>query len=119
MQKPKVILIDDEAGILLALKLMLGAMGAEVETFNGGKAGIERALNGAPYDYILCDLRMPEIDGFAVLKAIREVNLGVPFILISGHATAEDVAQAKALGMTSFLGKPFQPEEIKKALNLA
>lgn len=119
MQRPRVILIDDESGVLLALKLMLGAMGAEVEAFNSPKAGIERALNGSPYEFIISDLRMPEIDGFGVLTAVRAANISTPFILMSGHATTDDIAKAKSLGMTDFLGKPFQPDEIKRALSLA
>lgn len=118
MQKPRIILIDDEPGVLLALKLMLGAMGAEVEAFSSGQAGIERALNGAPYDFIVSDLRMPEIDGLGVLKAVRAAQIATPFILVSGHATEEDVNIAKSLGMTDFLGKPFQPDEIKQVLKL-
>jgi DNA-binding NtrC family response regulator len=118
MQKPRIILIDDENGILVALKLMLQAMGAEVETFNGGEAGLERLLNGSPFDYVLCDLRMPDVDGLSVLKGFRGANQNTPFILMSGHATQDDVNVAKSLGMTSFLGKPFQPDEIKRVLNL-
>jgi len=118
MQKPRVILIDDEPGVLLALKLMLGAMGAEVEAFGSGQAGLARALNGSPYDFIMCDLRMPEIDGFGVLKAVRAAHITTPFILVSGHATEDDVTLAKSLGMTDFLGKPFQPDEIKQLLKL-
>ncbi len=118
MQKPRVILIDDENGILVALKLMLQAMGAEVETFNGGKAGLERLLNGSPFDYVVCDLRMPDVDGLSVLKGFRANNRHTPFILMSGHATQEDVNVAKSLGMTSFLGKPFQPDDLRQVLNL-
>ncbi len=119
MPNPRVILIDDEPGVLLALKLMLKAMGAEVETFNGGQSGLQRVLQDPPYDFVICDLRMPDFDGFEVLRGLRKAKPSVPFILMSGHATSEDVAQAKQLGMTDFLGKPFSPEEIKRVLNLA
>lgn len=109
-------LIDDEPGVLLALKLMLGAMGGDVETFSGGANALAKLKSGTLYDYILCDLRMPEIDGFGVLTAVRKLSSTIPFILISGHATDADVTHAKTLGMTAFLAKPFNPDEVKKLI---
>lgn len=111
-------LIDDEPGVLLALKLMLGAMGGDVETFNNGTDAISKLKSGTHYDYILCDLRMPEMDGFGVLTEVRKLSPTIPFILISGHANDADVTHAKKLGMTAFLAKPFNPDEVKKIVRL-
>ncbi|MCB9029848.1 MAG: response regulator [Deltaproteobacteria bacterium] len=108
-----IMIIDDEPGVLTALKLMLGAMGANAEIFERGSDAIEALKAGSDFNLILCDLRMPEMDGFEVLAAIREFLPDIPFYLISGHADDDDIAHANSLGMTGFLAKPFDPEEIR------
>ncbi|MDZ4787134.1 MAG: response regulator [bacterium] len=113
----RIMLIDDEPGVIFALKLMLEALGAEVNTFSEGLSALEALKIDSAYDFILCDLRMPEIDGFAVLKAVKNIYPSLYFILISGHASNEDILKAEALGMDRFLAKPFSGEEITALIN--
>jgi len=114
---PRIMLIDDEPGVIFALKLMLEALECEVLPFSQGKLALETLKTDQRFDFILCDLRMPELDGFDVLTAVKSLNSNIPFILISGHATAEDIERGKALGISSFLGKPFSAQDLKEILS--
>lgn len=111
-------LIDDEPGVIFALKLMLEALNCEVSPFEKGLEAINFLKSESNFSYILCDLRMPELDGFEVLRLVKEIAPEIPFILISGHATSEDVAIAKGLGSAGFLGKPFTVDQLKGALKI-
>lgn len=120
--KKKIVLIDDETGVVLALKLLLQLYGFEVETFSDPELGIAHISNNAAnpdqhsIDYILCDLRMPKKTGLDVLIATRRLAVKIPFFLMSGHASDEEQEQALELGAAGFLSKPFSPEDFLKLL---
>src|SRR5262245_32796625 len=116
--RPHIMLIDDEPGVLTALKLMLGALGASVETFPGGAEALEVLRGDTHFDFILCDLRMPDLDGIEVLQEAKKIRPALPFVLISGHATNADIDRARELGSFGFLGKPFAPEAVCELLGL-
>jgi CheY-like chemotaxis protein len=115
--KRAIVLIDDEPGVLRALKLLLGALGHSVTDFGNPLDAVAHIrMAGAPIDVVMSDLRMPQLDGLGVLREIRTFNADLPFVLVSGHATEEDVSMAKSLGATAFLGKPFTPDQIRQVL---
>ncbi|MCB0328527.1 MAG: response regulator [Bdellovibrionales bacterium] len=111
LPKTKLIVIDDEEGVLNALRLMLSAFGFEVHPYSKPHEGIEAIATVQP-DWIISDLRMPEIDGFAVLEYRNEHHSDIPFMLISGHATGREIEKAKALGAQAVLQKPFDPQQL-------
>jgi len=112
----RIFLVDDEPSVLFALKLLLQAFGHQVSDFKSSARALEylRSDKGHSFDVILCDLRMPEHDGFEVLREVKEIAPSLPFLLMSGHATSEEIHHATHLGAAGFLAKPFQPEEIKE-----
>ncbi|MCI5066494.1 response regulator [bacterium] len=110
-KKIKLLLIDDEEGVLRAFQLMLEALGFSVVAFTNPADALAQIPEEAPH-WIISDLRMPEIDGFEVLKRRNEHYPEIPFILISGHARGEEIEQAKALGAQAVLQKPFDPQEL-------
>ena len=114
--KPLIVLIDDEPSVLLALKLLLGALGFQVREFSKPREAVSYLEEGGACDYILSDLRMPELDGIGVLQETRKTRPELPFILISGHATAEDIKRAHSLGASGFIGKPFTPDQLNAAI---
>ncbi len=114
--KPLIVLIDDEPSVLLALKLLLGALGFQVKEFSKPREAVTYLQGGGEADYILSDLRMPELDGIGVLQETRKSRPELPFILISGHATAEDIQRARSLGAAGFIGKPFTPDQLNAAI---
>ena len=70
-QKPSVLVVDDESGILDTLRILLRNEGFEVTTAQGGKAGLE-ALKGTAPDIVLTDVRMPQVGGIDILTAVRQ-----------------------------------------------
>ena len=79
-QKPTVLVIDDESGILDTLRILLRNEGFEVTTAQGGKAGLDQIRNGA-HDIVLTDVRMPQVSGIDILTAAREQDAMTPVIL--------------------------------------
>lgn len=112
-----ILLVDDEPSVLLALKLLLEALGYSVNDFQRGMAAIEYLRAGNLCDLILCDLKMPEMNGIEVLQEVQKLLPKVPFLLMSAHARDDDVRRAKSLGAAGFLAKPFTPDQLRGAIS--
>jgi DNA-binding NtrC family response regulator len=112
----KLVLVDDEPGILRALTLILSSLRCEVTALSSPKMVLEHIEQGGTPDAIVSDLRMPEMSGIELLFALRFKGVDTPFILMSGHATPEEVASAQAGNLTAFLSKPFAPQELVREL---
>ncbi len=109
----KLLIIDDERGIRNTLKEILADEGHEVEVAENGKQGLEMAQNKA-YDLIFSDIKMPELDGLEVLKALKEGDEAIetPVVMITGHGDVETAVQALKLGAYDFLLKPLDLNRI-------
>lgn len=114
--KVTIAVIDDEAGVLRALTLMLNAFGFHVFAFSDPVEALKTLPSIEP-DWIISDLRMPEVDGFEVLEHRNASCPHIPFILISGHAKEAEIEKAKALGAEAVLQKPFNPAELTEIIN--
>ena len=112
----KLVLVDDEPGILRALTLILSSLRCEVTALSSPKMVLEHIEQGGTPDAIVSDLRMPEMSGIELLFALRFKGVDAPFILMSGHATPQEVASAQAGNLTAFLNKPFAPQELVREL---
>jgi DNA-binding NtrC family response regulator len=112
-QKPHIILVDDEPGVLNALKLLLSALGFNVSDFIDPRTALEYLKNGGTGDVIVSDLRMPHLDGIEFLTSLGHEGITVPFVLMSAHATAEDIKRATDAGSRGFLSKPFTPDQFR------
>ncbi len=114
-----VILIDDEAGVVLALKLLLQTLGYKVEAFTEPQKALD-FLAGADSDFgnsfVLSDLRMPVLSGFDVLQTCRDKYPALPVVIMSGHAEEDEISKAMSLGAKSFLSKPFTPQDLVKSI---
>ncbi len=102
---PKVLVIDDEKPIRDALQNILTAEQYQVDLAENGKKGLE-LLNENGYDVVLCDIKMPGMDGLEVMAKAGEIAGDVPFILISGHGTIEIAVEAVRKGAYDFISKP-------------
>ena len=109
----KLLIIDDERGIRNTLKEILADEGHEVEVAENGKQGLEMAQAKA-YDLIFSDIKMPELDGLEVLKALKEGDEAIetPVVMITGHGDVETAVQALKLGAYDFLLKPLDLNRI-------
>jgi two-component system nitrogen regulation response regulator NtrX len=102
---PKILIIDDEKNIRNTLREILEYEKYEVEEAADGAKGIE-ILNEKEYDVVLCDIKMPKLDGIEVLEEVMKSGIDVPFIMISAHGTIETAVEATKKGAFDFIEKP-------------
>ncbi len=114
----KILLIDDEARIRRTFARNLRMAGYTVLTAEHGAAGIAQYAEVGP-DLVLLDLRMPDMDGLAVLQTIRERDPEANVILISGHGEKDAVIAALRSGASDFLPKPIDNVTLESALRRA
>jgi DNA-binding response OmpR family regulator len=100
----KILIIEDEHSLSLALKLKLSHEGYAVDTAADGDEGL-RLLGTNIYDVIILDLVMPKIDGFAVLTELKTRHLQTKIIVISNLNQSEDLVRVKELGASEYLVK--------------
>ncbi|MBF0284435.1 MAG: response regulator [Magnetococcales bacterium] len=118
-----VLVIDDDPAVLELFRVRLERLNYHVLTADGGQAGIELFDRSKP-DLVLTDLRMPGVNGFEVVKHIRNTSHDTPLIVISATVEVEDVVNSLRLGAWDFLGKPLESHlilhrAIEKALERA
>jgi DNA-binding NtrC family response regulator len=117
-QKPSVLVVDDESGILDTLRILLRNEGFEVTTAQGGKAGLEQIRTGV-HDLILSDVRMPQVTGLDILNAAREQDPMTPVILMTAQASLQSAIQAVNSGAFYYIQKPFSNDELVAILRRA
>jgi len=108
---PQVLIIDDERPIRSTLKEILEYEKYKVDDAEDGEAGLELALKNA-YDVILCDIKMPKMDGLEVLDRLMANNIETPIVMISGHGTVETAVEALKKGAYDFIQKPLDLNRI-------
>lgn len=101
----KILVIDDERPIRRTLTDVLEYEDYEVDTAEDGLEGVEKVKENE-YDVILCDIKMPKMDGIETLEAIMKINKEIPVIMISGHGTVETAVGALKKGAYDFIEKP-------------
>lgn len=106
----KILAVDDEQRMVRFIQLNLEQDGFEVITAYNGKDALEQVRTQLP-DLILLDIMMPDINGFEVLKKIREVN-NVPVIMLTAKGEEDDRIQGLELGADDYITKPFSPREL-------
>ncbi|WP_019593979.1 EAL domain-containing protein [Thioalkalivibrio sp. ALM2T] len=110
-QSVRILIADDDPGLLESLRGLLTIQGYPVRTAAGGGAAIE-ALREKHYDLLLLDLTMPELNGLDVLRFMQAAGLETLTVVVSGNSTVEDVAGALREGAHDYLKKPYEPAEL-------
>jgi two-component system nitrogen regulation response regulator NtrX len=103
--KPRVLIVDDEAGVRSALSGVLRDEGYDVEAVDSGEACLDRVFR-TPYDVIVLDIWLPGMDGLVTLARLRERRVDAPVVMISGHGNIESAVRAIKLGAFDFVEKP-------------
>jgi two-component system response regulator AtoC len=114
----KVLVVDDEAGVRRTLSMILEDEGYQVITASDGKEGLERAVKEEP-DLILCDIRMPRMDGLEFLEQYRKKNGQALVITITAYGSTELAVEAMKKGAYDYLPKPFTTAEVVLTLRKA
>lgn len=109
----KILVIEDEETVRENILELLDAEGFDAIAAENGRIGLVRAQQHLP-DLILCDIRMPEMDGYGVLTALRseQITARIPFIFLSAKAAKTDLSLGMDLGATAYITKPFTLTEL-------
>ena len=103
----KVLLIEDEESIRRVMSRILKEENDQYQVTEAedGKQGLD-LLFKRQFDLVLCDIKMPKMDGIEVLKKANDKMLGIPFIMLTGHGNIETAVEAMKLGSYDFISKP-------------
>jgi DNA-binding NtrC family response regulator len=115
--KAKILLVDDEPGMLRYIKTLLEVDEHHVETASTGEQALESVQKGLTPDLVLLDLLMPGIDGLETLENLRKLQPGVKVIMLSCVNDTKKVVQAMRLGATDYITKPFQKAELDHVID--
>ncbi|WP_018612216.1 sigma-54-dependent transcriptional regulator [Segetibacter koreensis] len=102
---PTILIIDDERAIRKTLNEILGFEGYKIDEAADGEEGLKK-FQSATYDVVLCDIKMPKLDGIEFLNKAFAINPDVPVIMISGHGNIETAVEAVKKGAFDFISKP-------------
>jgi DNA-binding NtrC family response regulator len=107
----KILVVDDELGIVETLEVLFRGAGYEVETALGGRAGLE-AVDRVKPDVVLSDIRMPGVTGLELLEHIRKTDPELPVILMTAQASLQSAVKAVNEGAFYYIQKPFSNDEL-------
>jgi two-component system nitrogen regulation response regulator NtrX len=104
---PKILIIEDEASIRRVLGKILSEESEtyKVEEAEDGASGLEKIKN-TDYDLVLCDIKMPKMDGVELLEAVKKIKPEIPMVMISGHGDMETAIHTMKLGAFDYISKP-------------
>jgi diguanylate cyclase (GGDEF)-like protein len=114
----KILIVDDSEPIRNSLSALLEAENYETVVAENGKTGVEIARKEIPH-LILCDVQMPELDGYGVLTELRNdpATSAIPFVFLTGRAERDQIREGMNLGADDYLTKPFRREELIRAVS--
>jgi len=111
-QPCRLLVVDDESIVGKRLRQVFSKMGFEIETFVDGAPAMA-AMIEKPFDVVVTDLKMADMDGMEVLRQVRLLYPTTRVIIISGYADAATAEKARQLGVFEFLAKPFRLDTLK------
>jgi excisionase family DNA binding protein len=112
--RPRVLVVDDEASIRDLLAKTLALAEYDVDVAADGRAALER-MRLYPYDLLIADLKMPGMDGLAVIREAKRYKADLPVIIITGFSTESSAIEAVNLGVAGYLTKPFRVPQVLAA----
>lgn len=114
----KILVIEDSDDIRENIVEILDLAGYQTLAAKNGRSGVDLAINHVP-DLILCDIMMPEMDGYGVLYLLQKNNitLGIPFIFMTAKAERSDLRKGMEMGADDYLTKPFDDVELFSAID--
>lgn len=114
-----VLVVDDEEAMLEVFTESLLRLGVDVVGVSDPRRAAEHVRNGDRFDVVVLDLRMPHVDGIALLEQLRAKQPDVPVIVVTGYPNAESARRCRELGVLLYLRKPFDPEELNRQVRRA
>ena len=118
MVPKRILIVDDEESFRNVLTVILRKEGYEVEGAANGEEGLNKISTSA-FDHVLCDIRMPKMDGLQFLRESQKAGGEAPTIMMSAYGTVDTAIEAMKLGAYDYISKPFKPDEIILTLKKA
>jgi two-component system response regulator AtoC len=118
MVPKRILIVDDEENFRHMLSVILKKERFEVDTASDGEEGLQKVMIN-PYDQVLCDIRMPRMDGLDFLKEVQKASPETSVIMMSAYGTIDTAIEAMKLGAYDYISKPFKPDEIILTLKKA
>ena len=112
--RPRVLVVDDEASIRVLLAKTLALAEYDVDVAPDGRSALER-MRLYPYDLLIADLKMPGMDGLAVIREAKRYKADLPVIIITGFSTESSAIEAVNIGVAGYLTKPFRVPQVLAA----
>jgi DNA-binding NtrC family response regulator len=117
-EKLKILLVDDEKEFVDSLSERLGLRNLDAKIAYDGEQALKAVSEGAP-DFMVLDLRIPDIDGIEVLRRVKNTHPDVQVVILTGHGSDKDAAEAERLGAAAYLEKPIDIDKLVGALHRA
>lgn len=118
MSRQRVLVVDDETSMRRVLEIMLQKMGHETRAAGNGRDALALAQKES-FDLVLTDLRMPEMDGIALIEALRAHKVEAPVILLTAYGTVESAVHAMKIGAYDYILRPFDVEAVERTITRA
>jgi CheY-like chemotaxis protein len=115
-ENKKILVVDDEATLRIALSAQLKEHGYTVSSAGDGDIAIEM-LRTEYFDLILLDIKMPNVDGYEVLSFVKQTHPGTKVIILTGYADLRNALDSKGLGADYFVGKPYELSDLLSAMH--
>ena len=106
MPEQTILIIEDDATLLLGLKDNFESRGYAVRTARDGRAGLQAALSG-PCDLVVLDIMLPQLNGYELCRLVRLQGLEIPIIMLTAKGQEEDIVRGLELGADDYVTKPF------------
>jgi two-component system response regulator GlrR len=110
--RERILVVDDEEGLLKLLTIRLEAMGYKVTPCSSGESAVAEARRGS-FDLAITDLRLPGIDGLVVMQELKAIHSNIPVIVLTAHGSIPNAVEAMQKGAVGYLTKPFDNKELK------
>jgi len=114
----KVLVVDDDPIVTKSCRRILAKDGYDVDATESGQEGLRRGL-GQDFDLVIADLKIPDLDGMELVRALRSRKPQTAVVIITGYGTVLSRLEAAKLGVSDYAAKPFTPERIRKAVRRA
>src|SRR4030095_1311489 len=118
MPKGRILIVEDRDSLRRMLERALGQEGYEVAAAADGRAGI-RLLGEQSFDFVLTDLKLPDVSGLEVLEASRAAQPRAPVVVLTGYGTVGTAVEAMKLGAYDFLEKPLDIDDLARLIERA
>lgn len=111
---PRILIVEDSMMVSMTVKRTLASVEFEVDEAKDGQEGLDKALAGAPYDLILTDLNMPNMDGLTMIKNLRQTDVykDTPIVMLTTESGEDKMSVGHEQAVSAWLVKPFQPDAL-------